>query len=84
MKVLAPTDAHRAFRTELLELLKKHVGQLGADELLALASHVVGQILAMQDQRKLTPAAAMEIVMANIEQGNREVIDKLCASDGKA
>lgn len=80
----APTEAHLAFRADLIELLKKHSGHLEAQAMLALSAHMVGQILAMQDQRKLTPAAAMEVVSANIEQGNREAIDKLCASSGKA
>lgn len=84
MRTQQPTAAHRAFRDDLLAVLKKHAGHLDAKDMLALGAHMVGQILAMQDQRTLTPAAAMEIVSLNIEQGNREVIDKLCASGGKA
>lgn len=52
--------------------------------MLALSAHMVGQIIAMQDQRTMTRQAALEIVMANMEQGNAEVIDNLFAKGGKA
>ena len=50
--------------------------------MLALSAHLVGQIIAMQDQRKMSPAMAMEIVAKNIERGNGEVLTELagCAA----
>ena len=83
MKV-KPTAKHEAFRSDCLALLNKHAGALDATEMLALASHMVGQIVAMQDQRKVTPNRAMEIVARNIEQGNGEVLAELGKSAGTA
>lgn len=83
MKV-RPTAKHEAFRSDCLALLNKHAGALDATEMLALASHMVGQIVAMQDQRKVTPNRAMEIVARNIEQGNGEVLAELGKSAGAA
>lgn len=74
-----PTAAHHAFRNDAIALLNKHAGTLDSSEMLALAAHLVGQIVAMQDQRVMTPAIAMEIVAQNIEQGNGEVLAKLGA-----
>jgi hypothetical protein len=72
-----PKPQHHAFRDDVVALLKKHAGELDASEMLALAAHMVGQIVAMQDQRVMTPAMAMEVVAQNIEQGNGEVLAEL-------
>lgn len=74
---IKPTDAHRAFRGEVCALLERHGSNLSANEMLALASHLVGQIIALQDQRTMTPDLCMKIVSKNIEIGNREVFDDL-------
>jgi hypothetical protein len=37
-----------------------------------------------QDQRTTTPAMAMKIVADNIEYGNKQVLERLCKSDGNA
>lgn len=79
-----PSPAHHAFRNDALALLRKHADHLQAEDMLALSAHMVGQIIAMQDQRTMTRQAALEIVMANMEQGNAEVIDNLFAKGGKA
>ncbi len=68
---------HNAFHNELIALLQKHAGQLDAVEMLALGGHMVGQILALQDQRTMTPEKGMAIILANIEKGNAEAIDQL-------
>ena len=82
MKAIAPSAAHRAFRTDAIELLRKHAGALDAKDMLALSSHLVGQIIAMQDQRTVTREIALEIVMRNIESGNGEVLAELGKSVG--
>jgi hypothetical protein len=41
---------------------------------MALAAYTVGQLMAMQDARKWTPALAMEVVSRNIEAGNAQAI----------
>lgn len=84
MKNVTPNPTHHLFRADMIELLKKHAGHLRADEFLAIAAHMLGQILAMQDQRVTPMKVAMEIIGANIEAGNAEVIASLCASAGKA
>ena len=81
MKTKAPTKNHEAFRNDMIEAMRKHE-HLAADELLAVASYFVGQLVAMQDQRKFSPAMAMEIVAQNIEAGNRQAISEVAAVGG--
>lgn len=79
MKSIKPTREQIAFRDDMLAALRRHQ-HLRPDEMLAVASHFVGQLVAMQDQRKLTPAMAMQIVASNIEAGNQGVIEELSGS----
>ncbi len=74
MKLFPPTEDFEGFRQDMLALLHRRLGTLPADQMLAVAAYMVGQLVAMQDQRTLTPAMAMQIVSANIEKGNRDVI----------
>lgn len=71
---IEPTAQHRAFRDDVLAVLNKHAGALDAAEMMALAAYTVGQIMAMQDARKWTPALAMDVVAKNIELGNAHAI----------
>jgi len=82
MKQVEPTKAQIAFRHALLDVMKEHGANLDAAELLAVASHLVGQLVAMQDQRTMTPAMAMDLVGHNIERGNLEAIDNLLLQTG--
>lgn len=76
---------HQTFRSDCLEIFKKHGNDLTSQEMLALASHLVGQLIAMQDQRTMTSGAAMEIVAQNIEVGNADVFSDLATkSEGSA
>ena len=84
MRVKSAEAKHTAFRDDLVGVLRKHGDQLTAAEMLALAAHLTGQLVALQDQRAMTPSQAMEIVAANIEQGNQEVIDGLLDTKGVA
>lgn len=79
MSVKQPTAAHQAFRDDLISVLRKHE-QLRPDEMLAVASYFVGQLVAMQDQRKVTPRMAMDVVASNIEAGNQHVINELAGA----
>lgn len=83
-KVMRPNSADIEYRNEALALIKKHLTPDTADRFLALASQMVGQILALQDQRKMTRDMALQIVMDNIELGNSGVINSLMQSKGKA
>lgn len=82
--MVQPTAAHHAFHDDVVALLGKHAGHLDARDMLAIAAKLVGQIIAMQDQRTMTREAAIEILIANIELGNQEVIANLKATDGSA
>ncbi len=74
MKETSLTPEHLAFRNDCIALLNKFAGKLDAQDMLALAAHLVGQIVAMQDMRKVTPEMALELVQRNIEQGNAEAV----------
>lgn len=75
---------HETLRLELIALLRKHTEHLSAIEVLATAAHMVGQIIAMQDQRKISPSDAMDVVHKNIEIGNREMIAETMVTKGSA
>lgn len=84
MTLTPPHPQHLLFRTDLIAVLRKHAGALNAVELLAVAAHLTGQILALQDQRTMSPSQAMDIVAANIELGNRDAIGELFETKGVA
>jgi len=77
MKITTPTPAQLTFRKGLERCIAEHGKTLDAVEILAVLSHLVGQVIAVQDQRAMTPEMAMEVVGANLEVGNREVVDSL-------
>jgi len=86
--IVKPTAAHMAFRDELLAEFKriatKYDDQVPAIQQLAVLSHILGQAIAMQDQRKYTAPMVMKMVADNIEQGNQEVLLNLLNSKGAA
>ncbi len=82
MKSHEPEAQHTAFRNALLAALAQHGRDLEAEELLAITSHLVGQLIALQDQRTTTPDMAMAIVIANIQEGNRSAIEPLLMQTG--
>jgi hypothetical protein len=76
---------HEQFYQEFCALLKKHTGDMPALEQLAVTANLLGKMIAMQDQRTVTPERAMEIVARNIELGNSQVIEQLAGpTDGTA
>ena len=77
MIAVKPGIAHQTFYEDFAELLKKHDGNLDALEMLALVSNLVGKLVAMQDQRKVTPQQAMDVVRTNLEAGNKAMVDQL-------
>jgi hypothetical protein len=76
MTLIEPTADHAKARDEIVEALRKYEG-LGALHLLAIAAQVVGQLVALQDQNKVSPAQAMRLVEENIVIGNQNAIDEL-------
>jgi hypothetical protein len=68
---------HEVAYQDLCKLVSKHADKLTSLELLAVAANMLGKLVAMQDQRSVTPAMAMEIVAKNVEHGNQTVLDRL-------
>lgn len=73
---------HEVLYQDLCRLVSKHADKLSAQELLAVAANMLGKLVAMQDQRTMSPALAMEIVAQNLEHGNLDVIKQLANSKG--
>lgn len=84
MKLQPAKPEHEVVYQELTALLQKHAGKLSAIEMLAVASNMVGKLVAMQDQRSVTPAEAMKVVADNIEYGNKSVLDMLSQTSGQS
>jgi hypothetical protein len=68
---------HEVAYQDLCALVNRHAGKLSSLELLAVAANMIGKLVALQDQRSVTPAQAMEVVAKNIEQGNQQVLEQL-------
>lgn len=71
------SDVDERFHLDLIKLCQKYNKGDTLPRLLAIASHAVGQILAMQNQRTMTARTGIDIIQANIEAGNRRVVDDL-------
>lgn len=82
LKSLPPTAQHLAFRKALEAAIAQHGRELQAFELLAITSNLVGQLVALQDQRVMTPAMAMDLVAKNIASGNSQVMNSLLIDGG--
>lgn len=75
------TDArHMTFKQDLDKLLKKHCSRMPASHMLAISAQVTGMIVALQDQRTMTPEMAMTIVAENIEEGNKGMVENVFKS----
>ncbi len=84
MKSSPPTEADRALHDDITALIKRHLTPDTSERVLAIAAQVVGQVLAMQDQRRMTADMAMQIIQTNIETGNAAVIASLHRTKGNA
>lgn len=84
MSIHKAKQEHEVAYADLIVLLNKHAAKLTAFELLAVAANLVGKLVAMQDQRLITPQLAMETVAQNLEVGNQQVIEELSKSMGTA
>jgi hypothetical protein len=78
MKTMKATPADEELRKDILRLCRKHIGNNNTPErVLAVASQVVGQVLALQDQVTLGKDKALQIIQANIEKGNQDFIKSI-------
>jgi len=75
---------HEVAYQDICSLVNKHADKMSALELLAVAANMLGKLVALQDQRTTTPSQAMEVVAQNIEFGNRQVLDQLQQTQGRA
>jgi hypothetical protein len=75
---------HEVVYEDLRKLIAKHADKVTAAEILAIAANMIGKIVALQDQRTMTRERALELVVHNIEEGNRQVIEELQRSQGVA
>lgn len=73
---LAKPDHEVAYK-DLCALVSKHASKVSSLELLAIASNMLGKLIALQDQREVTRDQAMEVVVKNIEHGNGQVLERL-------
>ena len=76
-KWIQPLPEHAVAYVDLCALVGRHADKVTAVEMLAIAANMIGKLIAIQDRTTMTPARAMEIVMANIEGGNREAIESM-------
>ena len=76
-KLVTPSPRVVASRDKIIDMLRRDFADVPAHELLAMVSYTVGQLVALQDQRRFTPEMAMKIVADNLEAGNQSVIENL-------
>lgn len=74
VKTYRAKPEHDALMADFKAVLRKHE-HLHPVEMLAIAAQLVGNLIAFQDQRALTPDQAIAMVSKNIEVGNQLAID---------
>jgi hypothetical protein len=68
---------------KFLKALKEQMPpDMPAQRILAITAQFVGQLIALQDHRKITPEMAMQIVGENIEIGNQAALLTLGTPEG--
>jgi hypothetical protein len=65
---------HEVAFADLAALVGKHAEKMTALELLAVASNMLGKLIALQDHRVTTAEQAMRVVVLNIGVGNEQVL----------
>ena len=84
MSVHTAKPEHEIAYQDLCALMNRHADKLTALELLAIAANMLGKLIALQDQRKVSPDMAMEVVARNIEVGNKQAVQEVSQSKGRA
>ena len=83
LKLTTPNAQHLKIRDAIIEAIRTDGADLSAIEILAVISYTVGQLVAMQDQRAITPAMAMRVVAENISAGNSDAIKNIFETNGR-
>ncbi|RUT80998.1 MULTISPECIES: hypothetical protein [unclassified Mesorhizobium] len=81
-KVMPASRQHEDLRNGFIAAIRKTAPDMPADEILAVVCVFVGQLIAMQDQRRFTSDSIMKLVAYNIERGNQTVIEDLFKAQG--
>ena len=84
MSVKLASPEHEVAYQDICALVNKHADKLSALELLAIAGNMIGKLIALQDQRTVSPEMAMETVAKNIEFGNQQILAQIGQSKGSA
>ena len=75
---MLPADPQmQAVKKSIEDVLRPQFAIIGAENTLAILAQVVGMFVAVQDQNKYTPEQIMQLVMANIELGNKAMMGPL-------
>lgn len=80
-RVVTTTPKHEAAYQDMVKLLRRHQ-HLGAEAMLAIAANMVGKLMALQDQRTMTPERALAIVSTNIEACNAQALAEVMSAGG--
>ena len=81
---ISATQEHLDCMNDLKAALGKH-RDLDAIEMLVIVSQLVGNLTALQDQRKYTAEEVMELVAGNIEIGNLMTVQTILGqTEGQA
>lgn len=73
-RIVMAKPEHEVAYQELVALVQRHADKLSALEILALVGNLAGKVIAMQDQRAISPDLAMETLIKNLEYGNAQTI----------
>ena len=82
LKIVESTDRHKRVRDAVLATLKREGGYMPAEELLAVMAYTCGQLIALQDQRKMTAQMALDLVYRNMERGNQAAFAEAVSAGG--
>ncbi len=75
---------HEKLFLDMTSFLAERTKDMPAEEMLAVLCLTVGQVIAWQDQRRFTPETIMELVTANIMEGNARAVAALKVTVGNA
>lgn len=77
MKTEQPNSADKALKDDILKLIRAHLTLNTPERVLAIASQVVGQALALQNPVTLGKTAAIDLIQANIKKGNQDYVNTM-------
>lgn len=67
---IKPRFSHLDFNKDMQAVIEKHKHILNPADMLALAAHLVGWLMALQDEQHVSEQAAMEMIAKNMQIGN--------------